>query len=151
MMRVLVVPLDTVVQVRSAGRFSAGRVLGVPSLLLTTVGSRSRRLIPTPLFYVDHAGGYAVVASNFGLERHPGWSANLLKNPVATACIAGRELAVAARLVTGGEREEIWNRFVDLSRDYQTYRERAGRDIRIFHLQPIGPNEPLLPQWAPSP
>ncbi|MFD9333149.1 nitroreductase family deazaflavin-dependent oxidoreductase [Streptomyces sp. NPDC060028] len=134
-MRKLVMPLDRAVQVRTCGRFSAGRVLGISSLLLTTVGARSGRSTPTPLFYVDHAGGYAVVASNFGLARHPGWSVNLLKEPVAAVCVAGRQLPVSARLLTGGERDGVWRRFVSLSSDYQDYQERSGRDLRIFHLQ----------------
>ncbi|MEV6735111.1 MULTISPECIES: nitroreductase family deazaflavin-dependent oxidoreductase [unclassified Streptomyces] len=146
MMRVLVVPLDTVVQMRSGGRFGACGLLGVPSLLLVTVGARSGRLIPTPLCYVGHAGGYAVVASNFGRAHHPAWSSNLLKNPAATICTGGRRMPVSARLVTGVERDEIWQGFLSISSQYQTYRDRSGRDLRIFCLQPVGPEEEGLPR-----
>lgn len=137
MMRVLVVPLDTMVQVRSGGRFSACGLLGVPSLLLITVGARSGRPIPTPLCYVGHAGGYAVVASNFGRAHHPAWSSNLLKNPAATLCTGGRRMPVSARLVTGVERDEIWQGFLSISSHYQAYRDSSGRALRIFCLQPL--------------
>ncbi|MFK0045974.1 nitroreductase/quinone reductase family protein [Streptomyces sp. NPDC090741] len=142
LMRAVMVPLDTVVQARTNGRLSAGRSLGVPSLLLTTTGARSGRPRPTPLFYVDHAGGYAVAGSNFGLAHHPAWTANLLHNPAAVLSTAGQRMPVTARLVTGPEREDIWQKILTLSTGYQTYNDRSGRDLRIFHLQPTGAHGP---------
>lgn len=147
-MRVLVVPLDAALQARSRGRFSAGRMLGVPSLLLTTVGARSGRPVATPLFYVAHAAGFAVVASNFGRAHHPAWSTNLLRNPAAVLCTGGRQMPVSARLVMGAEREQIWQGFLRISADYQGYRDRSGRDLRVFHLQLAGAEEAGLPGKA---
>ncbi|GLX34280.1 hypothetical protein Sros01_03530 [Streptomyces roseochromogenus] len=147
-MRVLVVPLDAALQVRSRGRFSAGRILGVPSLLLTTVGARSGRPVATPLFYVPHAAGYAVVASNFGRAHHPAWSDNLLQNPAASLCTGGRRMPVSARPVMGAEREEIWQGFLRISADYRVYRDNSGRELRIFHLQPTGSGKAGLPVKA---
>ncbi|MFD9284861.1 nitroreductase/quinone reductase family protein [Streptomyces mirabilis] len=48
-------------------------------------------------------------------------------------------MPVTARLVEGEEREEIWRQFVDLYSGYQTYSDRSGRDLRVFHLQPTAP------------
>jgi deazaflavin-dependent oxidoreductase (nitroreductase family) len=98
------------------------------------------------LCYVGHAGGYAVVASNFGRANHPAWSSNLLKNPAATLCTGGRRMPVSARLVTGAERDEIWQGFLGISSHYRAYRERSGRDLRIFHLQPVGTEEDVIPR-----
>ncbi|MFF4369463.1 nitroreductase family deazaflavin-dependent oxidoreductase [Streptomyces sp. NPDC001594] len=145
-MRAVMVPVDTALQMRSAGRLSVGRPMGVPSLLLTTVGCRSGQLRPTPLFYVGHDGGFAVVGSNFGQGRHPDWTANLLKTADAFVATEGRRMPVKARLVTGTEREEVWRKILELSSGYQTYNDRSGRDLRIFHLQPIPPQG--FPQGA---
>lgn len=60
-MRALVAPLDAALQARSRGRFSAGRMLGVPSLLLTTVGARSGRPVATPLFGDPRIRGFRPV------------------------------------------------------------------------------------------
>jgi deazaflavin-dependent oxidoreductase (nitroreductase family) len=130
------VPFDTTLQERSDGRLSVGRALRVPSLLLITTGARSGQPRPTPLFYVHHKDGYGVVGSNFGAEHHPAWTANLLANPAATITISGQQMPLTGRLVTGPEREEIWHKILTLSPAYQTYNDRSGRTLRIFHLQP---------------
>ncbi|MFJ3582344.1 SDR family NAD(P)-dependent oxidoreductase [Streptomyces sp. NPDC090127] len=139
-MRTAMVPLDTLLQGRSRGRLSVGRALGVASLLLTTTGAQTGRPRPTPLFYVEYDGGYAVVGSNFGLEHHPGWTANLLKTPTATVSLMSQEVPVTARLLDGPECEQVWHKILaTLSTGYQTYSARSGRHLRIFHLQPTGP------------
>jgi|HubBroStandDraft_5_1064220.scaffolds.fasta_scaffold45458_3 deazaflavin-dependent oxidoreductase (nitroreductase family) len=136
MMRLFLVPVDTVLQRRSSGRLSVGRGLGVPSLLLTTSGARTGQPRQVPLFYVPHREGYAVVGSNFGLPHHPAWTINLLRHPNCTITTAGQTIPVIARQVEGEEREELWTKILDLASGYQTYNERSGRDLRIFHLQP---------------
>lgn len=136
LMRTVVVPADSVLQAKSEGRLSVGGVLGLPSLLLTTTGARSGRPHATPLCYVEHAGGYAVIGSNFGLAHHPAWSWNLRSNPAATVVTGGAQVPVTSRLVTGAEHDEIWAKFLSLSTGYQTYRDRSGRPLRIFHLAP---------------
>lgn len=149
--RRLIAPLDAVLQRHSDGRLSLGRVLGLPSLLLITTGVRSGRPRPVPLFHVPHAGGYAVIASDFGRPRHPAWSTNLLKHPHAVVVTGGQRLEVTARLVEGTEREKIWRLSVARYRGYQTYRERSGRHLRIFHLQPTGACGPTSPTSGPAP
>ncbi|MFD9333154.1 SDR family NAD(P)-dependent oxidoreductase [Streptomyces sp. NPDC060028] len=140
LMRAAMVPFDTALQGQTQGRLSVGRALGVASLLLTTTGARTGQPRPTPLFYVEHADGYAVIGSNFGQARHPAWTTNLLKDPTATVTTAGADIPVTARLLTGTEREEAWNKILTLSPGYQTYNDRSGRNLRIFHLQPTNPD-----------
>ncbi|MGW6868991.1 nitroreductase/quinone reductase family protein [Streptomyces sp. NPDC054901] len=134
------VPLDTHLQGRTRGRLRVGKSMGVASLLLTTTGARTGRPRPTPHFYVEHDGGYAVVGSNFGLEHHPAWTVNLLTTPAATVSVAGRQIPVTGRLLDGPEREQVWHKILPtLSTGYQTYSDRSGRKLRIFHLQPTRP------------
>ncbi|MGW8358418.1 SDR family NAD(P)-dependent oxidoreductase [Streptomyces wedmorensis] len=141
-LRLFSVPADTWLQQRTRGRWSMGRSLGVPTLLLTSTGSRTGQPRQTPLFYVSHRGGYAVVGSNFGLPHHPAWSTNLLHRPRALVLTAGHHIPVTARLVEAEEHDEIWAKILDLATGYQTYSDRSGRRLRIFHLEPDLPNTP---------
>ncbi|MFI7235662.1 SDR family NAD(P)-dependent oxidoreductase [Streptomyces cyaneofuscatus] len=138
-MRTAMVPLDLTLQKKTTGRLSVGRGLGIDSLLLHTTGARTGQPRSTPLFYVAHKDGHAVIGSNFGLAHHPAWTTNLIKHPHATVTTAGRRTPVHARLVEGPEREEIWNKILTLSAGYQTYSDRSGRTLRIFHLEPAPP------------
>ncbi|MGW8767563.1 nitroreductase family deazaflavin-dependent oxidoreductase [Streptomyces sp. NPDC055815] len=135
-LRLFAAPVDTLLQRRTRGRWSMGRSLGVPALLLVSTGSRTGQPRETPLFYVPHRGGYAVVGSNFGQAHHPAWSTNLLRDPRAVVVTAGRRLPVTARLVEAEERDQIWAKFLRLATGYQSYSDRSGRRLRIFHLEP---------------
>jgi deazaflavin-dependent oxidoreductase (nitroreductase family) len=136
-MRTVMVPIDTALQRRTTSRLSVGRALGMPCLLLTTTGARSGLPRQVPLFCVPHAGGFAVVGSNFGQAHHPAWSTNLLRHPHTTIAVRGRNLQVTARRVDGAERKQVWRAILAASPGYQVYNDRSGRNLRIFHLQPV--------------
>lgn len=130
------VPLDARLQRLTTGRLSAGRVVGLHSLLLTTTGAITGQLRQVPLFYVPYAHGFAVIGSNLGADRNPSWSANLLSHPHATVVTRGKQLPVLARLAHDPEREEIWQTILAVSPGYAAYEERCSRPLRIFLLQP---------------
>ena len=54
---------------------------GVPTLLLTTRGRKSRKLRRTALIYGRDGNSYVVVASIGGAPKHPLWYLNLVANP----------------------------------------------------------------------
>jgi deazaflavin-dependent oxidoreductase (nitroreductase family) len=145
-MRTVMMPIDMALLRRTTGRLSVGRALGLPWLLLTTTGARSGQPRQVPLFHVPYADGFAVVGSNFGRARHPGWTANLLRHPRATVTFDGRVLPVTARLASGTEREQIWHLMLAVSPGYQTYAQRSGRELRIFHLQPASEKDQTTQQ-----
>ncbi|HEX7660676.1 MAG TPA: nitroreductase family deazaflavin-dependent oxidoreductase [Pseudonocardiaceae bacterium] len=136
--RIPTVALDKLLLRRSEGRVAIGDLLGASSLLLTTTGRRSGQPSNTPLFYFPHDSGYVVVASNFGRPNHPGWSFNLLADPRATVAVDGRTVPVQARLLEGDERSDAWARVIRFWPGYDAYRARAGRELRIFVLEPTG-------------
>lgn len=134
------VPVDTVLHRASRGRWGLGAIAGVRTLLLHTVGRRTGQPRTTPLLYVGYAGGYVVVGSNWGGARHPGWSANLLASPAASVTVDGRRVPVRARRVTDDERAELWPLLTRAWPAYDEYAVRAaGRDIRVFLLEPVDP------------
>ncbi|QYJ16268.1 Deazaflavin-dependent nitroreductase [Rubrobacter xylanophilus DSM 9941] len=124
---------------RALYRWLGGRTLGAgpPTLLLTTVGRRTGRQRTVPLLYVRDGERLAVAASNWGRERHPEWSENLLSNPLAWVQAGHTRRRCRARLATSRERERLWPRFIELWPAYESYRRRCGREIRIFLLEDV--------------
>ncbi|GAB3161697.1 nitroreductase family deazaflavin-dependent oxidoreductase [Amycolatopsis stemonae] len=132
------VPADRVLLRVSGGRVGVGAAVGLRTLLLTTLGRKSGEPRQVPLLYVERGGGYVVIGSNWGGEAHPAWSANLLAQPKATAAIGGRAVEVTGRLLTGDERQEMWDAVASYWPAYDRYAERAGdREIRVFLLEPV--------------
>ena len=56
---------------------------GLPVIILTTRGNKSRKVRKTPLMRVEHEGEYALVASQGGAPTHPVWYHNLKADPEA--------------------------------------------------------------------
>ncbi|WP_410604703.1 nitroreductase family deazaflavin-dependent oxidoreductase [Amycolatopsis sp. lyj-90] len=134
-MRAVMVPVDRFLLGRSRGRISLGGTTGAGTLLLTTTGRHTGEPRSTPLFFMPHGDGFAVVASNFGRRAHPDWSANLLAFPKATVTVGNRIAPVTARLLTGAEHDAIWNLYTGAGPAYQNYLDASGRgSFRIFAL-----------------
>jgi deazaflavin-dependent oxidoreductase (nitroreductase family) len=109
----------------------------MPTMLLTTVGAKTGQPRSVPLLYATDGDGYIVTASNWGKERHPAWSANLLANPDATVQIGLDTKPVRAEFAEGELRERLWSVVTELWPAYNTYEARSGRSIRVFRLTPL--------------
>jgi deazaflavin-dependent oxidoreductase (nitroreductase family) len=108
-----------------------------PTFILIHSGRKTGKEFRTPLSYVRLDDGYALAGSNWGQEKHPAWSGNLIATPDVRVIDAGKEVPVRARLALGAERDAIWPRFVEMWPAYNTYKKRAGdRNIRVFVLDP---------------
>ena len=81
--------------------FFDGRTIGMPVLLLTTTGRRSRQPRTPPLTYLDHGDAFVVFASCLGEPKHPAWWLNLEADPSATVQIGGQRIPVRAREAEG--------------------------------------------------
>lgn len=128
-----ITPLDMKLK---GSRFAPSRFgLDVPLSFLTTTGRNSgeQRTVPL-LFVLAPSGGRAVAATNFGRKNHPGWAYNLEADPSATLEIEGEVTSVHARRVNDEEAREIWPMFDGIWPGYQSYREMAPRDIKVFVL-----------------
>ena len=131
-----VVPhLDRAVYRLSGGkRIMSGGV--VPTLVLHTTGAKSGQRRTTPLATMRDGGSFYVVGSNFGQQKHPAWSANLLAHPDATVSYRGRTLGVHAHLLDDEERQQAWPRLLKVWPNYDRYVELSGRQLRVFRLDP---------------
>jgi deazaflavin-dependent oxidoreductase (nitroreductase family) len=129
--------LDAAVLKRSGGRFGLLGNYGLPQLLLTTTGRRSGQPRTVTLLYGERGDELVLIGSNFGQAHHPAWALNLEADPHAVVEIRGSARPVTARLVTDpAEQELIWAQMTETYPGYAGYRRRAGRDIKLFALQP---------------
>ena len=112
------------------------RLLGADVLTLTTTGRKSSQPRHSPMFYLEHNGSYAVVASNAASPRPPAWSLNLEAQPLATVHVRGVSLQMRSRPATPAEVEELWPRFVDMYAGYDHYRSIATRTMPVLILEP---------------
>jgi len=121
----------------SKGRLSgAGLLAGLPVIMLTTTGAKSGLPRPMPLVGIPMGDDLAVIGSNYGQERTPGWVHNLLATPAATVEYRDRSVEVTARPATDAEADEAFEISARFYPGYATYRERAShRVIRVFVLE----------------
>ncbi len=134
----VLVPVDRSLTRATRGRFTLAGPQVVPQLLLTTTGRRSGEPRTSPLLYARDGAAFVVTGSNWGQPQHPGWSANLLADAAATVTVGGVAVPVIATLAGGAERERLWGLMVGVWPAYDDYAARAGRDIRVFRLDPVG-------------
>lgn len=121
---------------RTGGRFHLSALL-LPTLVLITTGAKSGLRRETPLMCLpDPDGSFLVSGSNWGLEQHPGWTANLIAHPDTEIVYRRRIIAVRARLLTDAEREAAWALLEAKFPGYRKYETTANRSIRIFRLEP---------------
>lgn len=127
-------PLDA----RFAGRRRSVTSFGTgfPLCYLTTTGRSSGEQRTVPLLFVADGEAVVVFASNWGKPRHPAWALNLEDDPRASLAVDGVSRKVTARRASVEEEQRLWPAAERIYPGYAGYRERAGREIRVFVLEP---------------
>jgi deazaflavin-dependent oxidoreductase (nitroreductase family) len=121
--------------VKATGGFGGGSKDG-SVLVLDHVGARSGKHYTTPLVFINHNGGYAVVASMAGAPTNPGWYHNLKAEPDVDVTVGKKTIAVRAREMPPAERSEAWSRFVLLGDRWAAYEDKTDRLMPIMALEP---------------
>lgn len=133
-LRVVVPTLDRALFKISGGRLKLSAP-AMPSLMLFTTGAKSGLRRETPLIcFPQPDGTWFIAGSNFGLEHHPAWTANLLANPDAEIHYNRELIPVRTRLLDEAETEATWPLLEEAWPGYRDYEKTALRGIRIFHL-----------------
>ena len=136
LLRPVITPLDRLLFRISRGRWKLSAPM-IPSLTLFTTGARTGMRRETPLMCFPQADGtWLVAGSNFGLERHPGWSVNLIAHPEAEVHYRRRLVPVTARLLDTAETDVLWPVLDAQWPGYRDYEKTAHRAIRVFRLTP---------------
>jgi F420H(2)-dependent quinone reductase len=131
------------------------RLIGRPSLLLTTLGRRTGRQRTNALIYYKDGSSWVVVASNGGSNHSPGWLTNLRAEPHVLVQVGRRHWAATARVATADERARLWPLVNRHNRGlapllhpgthgrYDAYQRSTSREIPIVILDPT--NEARVP------
>ncbi|MGR8947284.1 MAG: nitroreductase family deazaflavin-dependent oxidoreductase [Gammaproteobacteria bacterium] len=118
-------------------------VTGLPCVRLTSVGAKSgvERTIPT--IGVPDGENVALICSNWGQSRNPGWYYNLKKHPQAELAFVTTDgkshegAYTATEIVDDSEYERLWQKACAVYIGYPKYRVRAAnRRIPIMLMQP---------------
>ena len=132
-------PLDRVVHRLTRGRTTASSWLaGVEITMLTTTGAKTGRARTLPVLALPDGDGVILIASNFGRPHNPGWYYNLRANPRATIALDGTTRDVAARELSGAERERGYRRGEEIFPGFISYRRWAAhRLIPVLRLEAL--------------
>lgn len=131
----LVTPIDRFLHRLSGGKASAtAGLIAFPTVVLTTTGARSGALRTAPLAAIPVGDDLALIGSNAGSGKIPGWVFNLRANPQAIVTYNGRVVAVTAREANGDEYEEAFAAAIRMYSGFAGYRERVDYAIPVFML-----------------
>ncbi len=129
-------------------RSNEGRVggpfAGAPMVLLTSTGAKSGRPHMTPLVYLregDPTGGPGdriyVFGSMGGAPKHPAWYHNLKVHPDATVEVGTDRYPVRAVVMTGEERDRLFEKQSSLRPQFAEYQSRTKRTIPVIALERV--------------
>ena len=114
-----------------------GRLAGMESLLLTTIGRKTGEkrevVLSAPIFEDDQV---VLVASWGGAPHHPNWFLNLQVNPNVQVFHRGVTTDMVAREAVGAERDELWARAIAVYPNYVDYQAKTTRQLPVVVLNP---------------
>jgi F420H(2)-dependent quinone reductase len=109
-------------------------IIGLPVVIVTSVGAKTGKLRKTPLMRVEHDGEYLAVGSLGGAEKNPVWVYNVRANPLVELQDGAEKHDYRARELEGDERAAWWERAVEAFPNYAGYQRKTSRTIPVFLL-----------------
>jgi len=113
------------------------RTLGIPSLLLHTVGAKTGVARTASLTYARDGADYLIVASKGGDPKAPGWYHNLKANPNVEINVGPKRFGVTARPVLPADPDyaRLWQ-IVNKNNGnrYEAYQTKTSRPIPVVVL-----------------
>jgi F420H(2)-dependent quinone reductase len=113
------------------------RDTGLPVVIVTHTGNKTREIRKTPLMRVKDGSNYVLVGSQGGAPKHPAWVHNLRANPhielrdeASVGPMRVREVKDAA------ERARLWTLAVAAFPPYAEYQTKTQRQIPVFVAEP---------------
>ena len=115
------------------------RLVGVPTLLLSSTGAKTGAVRCAALVYAVIDRDYVVVASNGGSDTAPGWLANVRANPNVELQVATRSQRAVATVIDKGapDYDALWT-LVNMNNHhrYDAYAQKTSRPIALVRLTP---------------
>ena len=123
---------------RANGGKLGGGFEGRPIVLLTIKGRKTGTERTTPLVYLPVSGPDGdrvfVFASKGGAPDDPDWYKNLVVNPDVTVEVGDQKYAARAVVITGPERDELFERQMRDAEQFRTYQMNTERVIPVVEL-----------------
>jgi deazaflavin-dependent oxidoreductase (nitroreductase family) len=123
---------------RANGGKVGGQFEGAPLLLLTTTGRKSGQSYTNPMMYLAEGDRLMVFASKAGAPTNPDWYYNLVAHPRATVEVGTETFDVNAEVLTGEERDRIYQRQAELYPGFGEYQRNTTRTIPVVALTRAG-------------
>jgi deazaflavin-dependent oxidoreductase (nitroreductase family) len=123
----------------ATGGLIGHHILGVPTLMLRTVGRRSGVTRTNSLVYASDGSDWLVVASNGGADKPPAWLHNLRAKPEVEVQVGRSRTSAVARVVSPDDEDysRLWKIVNDNNRDrYTEYQKQTERPIPVVVLTP---------------
>lgn len=111
------------------------------TLLLRTVGRKSRQARIAPLIYGDIGGEIVIVASKGGADVHPAWYHNIKSSAELSFQVATQAFRGTWREPEGTERAEVWSFMEKVYPPYKAYQAATSRKIPLVMLKGREPVE----------
>lgn len=112
------------------------RDTGIPIIVVTMQG-RSGVIRKVALMRVEHAGEYALIASMGGAPENPKWYGNIIAHPRVLIQDGAERKEYTVREVHGAERDEWWQRGVEVYPSYAEYQQNTERVIPVLVATPV--------------
>jgi F420H(2)-dependent quinone reductase len=122
---------------RNTNGWIGHRTLGIPSLLLHTVGAKTGKARTASLTYARDGDTYLIVASKGGDPKAPGWYHNLKANPNVEINVGPKRFGVTAKpvLPDNPDYARLWQIVnKNNSNRYEAYQKKTTRPIPVVVL-----------------
>jgi deazaflavin-dependent oxidoreductase (nitroreductase family) len=100
--RVIAEALESLLRFATSGRVGVLDLAGLPNVQITTAGRKTGLARTATVQYEPDGDGLVLVGSNWGRERHPSWSANLIATERVIVRRRGRRLVEGTVAHRGG-------------------------------------------------
>ncbi len=110
---------------------------GMPCIIVTHTGNRTRGIRKIPLMRVKVDDGYVLIGSMGGQPKNPVWVYNIRANPEVEIRDETSVTPMTVREVTDeAERAKLWQAGVDAYPPYDDYQAKTTRKIPVFIAEP---------------
>jgi deazaflavin-dependent oxidoreductase (nitroreductase family) len=121
---------------RASGGRLMGKVRGVPVLLLTVVGRKTRVEHTTPVSYIEDGGRFIVTGSGGGSPSDPQWFRNLRRADRAVIEVGPRRIDVTVAIAGPDEHKVLWEQLLARAPFFGKYQAKVEREIPMAVLTP---------------
>ena len=109
---------------------------GWGTMRLTTIGRRTGRARAVIVGYVEDGANLVTLAMNGWGDAEPAWWLNLQTHPDVAIDLVDGPRQVTGRAARGDERERLWARWRQISKNLDAYAARRSMETAVVVLEP---------------